>query len=33
MVDKIEAVNEYFSKTHSITRYPDTTWLIQKNIL
>ena len=25
-----DAVNDYFGKTHSITRYPDSTWVIKK---
>ena len=32
-IDVYNAVNDYFGKTHSITRYPDTTWLIQKDTL
>jgi len=23
-------VNDFFGKTHSITRYPDSTWVIKK---
>jgi predicted O-methyltransferase YrrM len=30
-IDVFYAVNDFFGKTHSITRYPDTTWLIKKN--
>lgn len=30
-IDVLYAVNDFFGKTHSITRYPDTTWLITKN--
>jgi predicted O-methyltransferase YrrM len=30
-IDVLYAVNDYFGKTHSITRYPDSSWLIKKN--
>ena len=29
-IDTFYAVNDFFGQTHSITRYPDTTWLIRK---
>ena len=29
-IDVLYAVNDYFGKTHSITRYPDSTWVIRK---
>ena len=32
-IDVLYAVNDYFGKTHSIVRYPDTTWLIKKDFL
>ena len=28
-IDVLYAVNDYFGKTHSITRYPDSTWVIK----
>jgi predicted O-methyltransferase YrrM len=30
-IDVLYAVNNYFGKTHSITRYPDSSWVIKKN--
>ena len=30
-IDVLYAVNDYFGKTHSITRYPDSSWVIKKN--
>jgi hypothetical protein len=30
-IDVLHAVNNYFGKTHSITRYPDSSWVIKKN--
>jgi predicted O-methyltransferase YrrM len=30
-IDVLYAVNNYFGKTHSITRYPDSSWAIKKN--
>lgn len=32
-IDVFYAVNDYFGKTHSIVRYPDTTWLIKKDLI
>jgi predicted O-methyltransferase YrrM len=32
-IDTFYAVNDFFGKTHSITRYPDTTWLIKKDTI
>ena len=32
-VDVFYAVNDFFGNTHSIVRYPDTTWLIKKNLI
>jgi predicted O-methyltransferase YrrM len=29
--DVLYVVNDYFGKTHSITRYPDSSWVIKKN--
>jgi hypothetical protein len=29
-VQVFDAVNHFFGKTHSITRYPDSTWVIKK---
>lgn len=29
-IDVLYAVNDFFGKTHSITRYPDSTWVIKK---
>jgi predicted O-methyltransferase YrrM len=29
-VDVLCVVNDFFGKTHSITRYPDSTWVIKK---
>lgn len=29
-IDVLYAVNDFFGKTHSITKYPDSTWLIKK---
>jgi predicted O-methyltransferase YrrM len=29
-IDVLYAVNDFFGKTHSITRYPDSTWIIRK---
>jgi hypothetical protein len=30
-IDTLNAVNDYFGKTHSITIYPDSSWLIKKH--
>jgi predicted O-methyltransferase YrrM len=30
-IDVLYAVNDYFGKTHSIIRYPDSSWVIKKN--
>ena len=30
-IDVLYAVNDFFGKTHSITRYPDSSWVIKKN--
>lgn len=32
-IDVFYAVNDYFGKTHSIVRYPDTSWLIKKDFI
>lgn len=32
-IDVFYAVNDYFGKTHSIVRYPDTIWLIKKDFI
>ena len=29
-IDVLYAVNDYFGKTHPITRYPDSSWMIKK---
>ena len=29
-IDTFNAVNDFFGKTHSITVYPDSSWVIKK---
>jgi hypothetical protein len=30
-VQVFDSVNDFFGKTHSITKYPDSSWVIKKN--